>query len=514
MAGWRDTFLRLLDWRVLTLFALGISAGIPLLLIFSTLSIWLREAGIDRADVTFYSWAALGYGFKWVWAPLIDRIPLPGLGRRRSWLLVAQAGVIASLIGMALTDPARAPIAMALFAVALGFASATQDIVIDAYRIEAADEDLQAILSAAYIAGYRAGMLIAGAGALEIAGFLDPGQGYAYEAWRTTYLIMAAAMLIGVATTLFAPEPAGRIDAGGADADGRPFGAPDYARFFLLFLLAVGGFIATYVGLSGAISVVNDALSQALGPLGGFLANTAHMLLTIVGGILVFRAGIALNIAPRSLVVEGYFSPVLDFLQRYGRLAMLILALIAVYRIADVVMGVIANVFYTDLGFEKQEIGRITKGFGLIMTIIGGILGGIMTVRYGVMRIMMLGAALAAATNVLFAVLAGMGPDLWFLAVVIGADNLSAGLASAAFVAYLSALTSVRFTAMQYAIFSSLMLLLPKVIGGYSGAMVDAIGYQAFFITTAVMGLPVLALVWLVGRLAPPKPAASGPNPG
>lgn len=497
---WGSAVAGLADRRVLTLFFLGVSAGLPLLLIFSTLSIWLREAGIPRADITFFSWAALGYGFKWVWAPLIDRLPLPllvpALGRRRGWLLLAQFGIVAALVGMALTDPAEAPVRMAAFAVLLGFASASQDIVIDAYRIEAADEDLQALLSAAYIAGYRVGMLVAGAGALEIAGFLDTGGGYDYGVWRTTYLIMAGAMLIGIATTLSVGEPA-RAQA----PDNSAYGRGDYARFFGLFLLAAAAFVAAFVLLDAPAARIGAALEAALGPLGPFLSAAVRLAAAVGAALAVFILGTRARLAPRDLVIEGYFAPVKAFLEQYGRAALTVLALIAVYRIADVVMGVIANVFYTDLGFEKEEIGRITKAFGLAMTILGGFVGGILTLRFGVAPILMLGAVLAAATNVLFAVLAGIGADTGWLILVISADNLSAGLASAVFVAFLSALTNIRFTAMQYAIFSSLMLLLPKLIGGYSGSMVDALGYQVFFIGTALLGVPVCFLVWRAARL-------------
>jgi PAT family beta-lactamase induction signal transducer AmpG len=201
------------------------------------------------------------------------------------------------------------------------------------------------------------------------------------------------------------------------------------------------------------------------------------------------------------MVESTYVAPFKDFFSRYGRTALLIIALISTYRIADVVMGVMANVFYVDIGFEKQEIGRITKGFGLIMTIVGGFFGGILTIRFGVMRILFLGAVLAAATNLLFAVMAGMGNDIRMLIAVISADNLSAGIASAAFVAYLAGLTNSTFTATQYALFSSIMLLLPKLLAGYSGIVVETVGYSNFFIGTAVMGLPALVLIVLVVRL-------------
>jgi len=184
----------------------------------------------------------------------------------------------------------------------------------------------------------------------------------------------------------------------------------------------------------------------------------------------------------------------------------MLLLLVGLYRISDIVLGVISNVFYQDLGFTKPEIASIVKTFGLFMTIAGGFLGGMLSVRYGVMRILFLGAVLSAATNLLFMLLAGMGHNIPMLYLVISADNLSAGLASAAFIAFLSSLTNIRFTAVQYAIFSSLMTLLPKIIGGYSGSMVDSIGYPGFFLMTALMGLPVLVLILVANRHLTIKP--------
>jgi PAT family beta-lactamase induction signal transducer AmpG len=209
---------------------------------------------------------------------------------------------------------------------------------------------------------------------------------------------------------------------------------------------------------------------------------------------------ITTKLVPKRVITETYLGPFSDFFRRYGKSAFLILALISTYRIADVIMGVMANVFYIDLGFEKQEIGRISKGFGLIMTLLGGFMGGALAVRYGVMKVLMSGAILASASNLLFALLASVGHDITALILVISADNLSAGIASAAFVAYLSSLTSTSFTASQYALFSSIMVLLPKILAGYSGVMVESVGYEMFFIGTAAMGIPVLALIYLVDK--------------
>ncbi|MBK1649334.1 MFS transporter [Rhabdochromatium marinum] len=480
---------------------LGFAAGLPILLIFSSLSLWLREAGVERGAVTFFSWAALGYSFKFIWAPLIDRIPLPlltgWLGRRRSWLLVAQLAVISAIVLMAMNDPSQGRdtlIPMALAAVMLGFSSATQDIVIDAYRIEIAEARMQGVLSAAYIAGYRVGMVIAGAGALYLAAsFGSTADNYSYAAWQLTYLVMAAIMLIGVATTLLVPEPIAKVREDSA------WGGFDYLRLVLVFLVAAGAFVAAFfLGASGF-----TAIKQMLGQdaLLNFLIETLHFGLAILCALLVGWMLVRFGAVDRQMARATWVEPALDFFQRYGlRTALLLLALVGLYRISDIVLGVISNVFYQDIGFSKPEIATAVKTFGVVVSIAGGFLGGLMATRFGVMRILMLGAVLSAVTNLLFIGLAHAGHQLPWLYTTVAADNLAGGLASAAFVAFLSSLTNVSFTAVQYAIFSSLMTLLPKVLGGYSGSMVDAIGYPNFFLFTTLIGVPVLLLVWLAQR--------------
>ena len=504
---WAGTLAAYRQPKVLVMLFFGFSAGLPLLLIFSTLSLWLRDADIDRSTVTYFSWAALGYSFKFVWAPLVDRLPLPWLtlllGRRRSWLLLAQLGVIGAILWMAFTDPSTHLLSMAFAAVLLGFAGATQDIVIDAYRIESAERELQALMASMYIAGYRIGMLVAGAGALKLAVlFGAEGGAYAYLAWQWTYLCMALVMLVGVAATLLVREPPVAAETGSAFR-----GGADYARFLLLFLLVVSVFVLTFfVGREG-LAAGKRLLSGGgyLDPLlSGFLLESLRLAAALLAAWLAGRLALAAGLVRRQVLRETYLDPVLDFFHRFGRTAVLVLLLVGLYRISDIVLGVISNVFYQDMGFSKDQIADITKTFGLVMTLLGGFLGGALSLRYGVMRILFLGALLSAATNLLFLLLAQSGADVPLLILVITADNLSAGIASAAFVAYLSGLTQVAFTAFQYALFSSLMTLLPKLLGGYSGSMVDAIGYPQFFLITAALGLPVLLLIRLVGRLAPP----------
>ncbi len=501
---WQDSLKAFLRPQVITMLFLGFSAGIPLLLIFSSLSLWLIEAGIQRSTVTYFSWAALGYSFKFLWAPLIDRLPVPLLtrilGRRRAWLLIAQSLVITAIVLMAFIDPSRGDhelLLMAFAAILLGFSSATQDIVIDAYRIESAAPELQALLSSTYIAGYRLGMLASGAGALVLASVLGSVKGsYSFEAWHWTYLAMACLMLIGMLTTLMIPEPER------SKLDISRHTTKQYLKFLALFVLCVIVFIGTMVLLSNPVQTAKNTLALYLGlPVSSFILETLRLLvsfLLVSGAIYILSL---FKFVEKELIFESYIDPVKDFFIRYGKvIAIVLLIFIGFYRVSDIVLGVIANVFFQEIGFTKTQIATVVKTFGLFMTIFGGFLGGILAVRFGVMKVLFLGAFLTIATNLLFMLLAKAGNDITLLYLVISADNLSAGLASAAFVAFLSNLTNVSFTAVQYAIFSSLMTLMPKLIGGYSGSIVENIGYSNFFLVASLMGVPVLFLLLYLHR--------------
>jgi len=425
---WADSMMIYLSPNSLRMLALGFAAGLPLLLVLGTLSFRLREAGIDRATIGFLSWVGLAYGFKWAWAPLVDRLPVPLLtpllGRRRSWLLLAQCCVIAGLLGMAASNPQASLTPLVGFALLTAFGSATQDIALDAFRIESAQARLQAVLAASYQTGYRLAMIWAGAGVFWIAAKAEigglPTSTYQDNAWAVAYVAMAVSMAVGMVTVLFSKEP-------------------------------------------------------------------AHVDLPPAHGL-------------RQWLQVAVIAPFGEFISRYRWHAVLLLALIATYRISDIVMGIMANPFYVDMGYSKEEVATVTKLYGVVMTLVGAFIGGTMVLRWGVMKVLMIGAVLSAATNLLFAWLALHGHDVYALIAVVSADNLVSGIASAAFIAYLSSLTNVQYSATQYALFSSLMLLLPKFLAGFSGVAVDAAGYAWFFTGTAMLGVPVLLLVWLASR--------------
>ena len=699
-SGWKSAFTAFLDRRALIMLFLGFSAGIPILLIFSSLSLWLGEAGIDKSAVTFFSWAALGYSFKFVWAPLVDELPVPVLtkllGRRRAWLLIAQLLIICAISIMAFSDPSLGQsylYQMAAGAVLLGFSAATQDIVIDAYRIELAETQMQTVLASTYNAGYRIGMIVAGAGALFLAAYLGTAKGnYIYEAWKWTYLAMASVMLVGIATTLCIREPQ-------VDRVRKEYKRVDYYRLVAVFFVSVVSFVLSYV-YSGKLT---EMLIQLWTIKDSFALFCFEALRFIGSGAVAFMVGsslVKMGAVNKQMAYETWVNPVADFFKRYGvKLALVLLLLIGFYRISDIIAGVISNVFYQDLNFTKEQIAEAVKVYGVIFSLVGGFLGGLLAQRMNIMKLMFVGAILASSTNLIFIGLVKSGQPLndvvinvgeqsfkaqadetgaWAIKVPVeqlqanerltatasfqndtsqpvsvtlpyisqtGAsrvllllpitadnvinqresegsivvrgqylatlaenqsiklsldgqsfdakldkegvfsaaipakqlldsnskklnailmqneraqqhtalnyqvdpaaaksvtldfdlqpinlnkavdgqlevkgkvikeyssnwlyfaiivDNLASGLAGAAFIAFLSSLTSVSFTAVQYAIFSSLMTLTPKILGGYSGTIVSNIGYPNFFLLTTLIGIPILILVVWVAKL-------------
>ncbi|MEW6168316.1 MAG: AmpG family muropeptide MFS transporter [Pseudomonadota bacterium] len=439
--GWLETLRLYAQPRPLAMLFLGFSAGLPFLLVFSTLSAWLREAGIDRTTIGLLSWVGLAYSFKLLWAPVVDRVPIPLLtrafGRRRSWMLLAQIALIAGLAAMAHGDPAQRLAMLAVLAVCVAFASATQDIAIDAWRIESAPLSMQGTMAATYQLGYRVGLLMATAGALWLAGELD---------WRAAYLAMAGLVCIGLVTTLVIAEPQVQVNRDTALREQR----------------------------------VID-----------FLEDKAHW--------------------PRPLRhAGGWFigavvCPLVDFFARNGvRTGVLILAFIGTFRLTDYTMGVMANPFYLDVGYTLQEIAIVAKGYGVVASIVGVLAGGFGVARLGLIRALTVGGVLVILSNLAFATLAFTDePGLLGLALVVSGDNFAYNFAGTAFIAYLSGLTNIAYTATQYALFSSLFSLPGKLLMGASGFVVDRFGYPLFFLYTSALGVPALLLIGWLARRAP-----------
>ena len=488
---WREAFATYASPSALALLLLGFAAGLPMVLVFSTLSVWLREAGVARETIGYASLIGLAYAFKWVWSPLLDqwRLPLLGrLGRRRSWLALSQLLVALGLVGMALFDPQTHLAWLIAVAVLVAFASATQDIALDAYRLEIAEDTHQAALAACYTTGYRVAMLLATAGALFVAeGFGSVAGAYLYPAWASTYLLFALLMLPGLFTTLWMKEPPVPVQTQQAAARyGLTHQLVSVLVLIVLLISVPAMFTQFYRSDVHGMLLSKVTLLDLFREDRAFLRAALYTVLTLLCLSSLGRRGLA-----------PVLTPISDFIHRYRWQALILLGLIATYRMSDTVMGVMANVFYIDLGFTKDQIASVSKLFGLVMTLFGAGVGGLLIVRFGILPILFLGGLASAATNLLFAMLSGMGPNLQMLVVTISVDNFSGGLATAAFVAYLSSLTNLQFSATQYALLSSIMLLLPRLIGGYSGVMVERLGYADFFLVTALIGIPTLLLIGL-----------------
>ena len=412
--AWINIFSHLKNKKLLTMFLLGFSAGLPLLLVITTLSAWLRDENIVRSTIGFFGWVTIFYGLKFLWAPLIDSIKLPlihnVLGKRRSWLLLTQLLICLFLYLLATISPTGdSLVAFAICALFVSFFSASQDIVVDAYRIEIAPIELQGILTAGYQFGYRVAILVSGAGALYIA------DSYT---WEISYKIMSSLMLIGIITTLMSSEP-------------------DEHR----------------------LKVDNSS----------------------------------------NLIAAVFWAPIRDFFSRYKN-AILILIFIGVYRLSDLSMAVMANPFYLDIGFTLSEIATVTKVFGIAMTLIGAFIGGIIILRYGVSKPLFYGSIMIASTTLMFVVQSIFGNDMNLFILTIALDNFTGGFAGTVFIAYLSSLTDPKYTATQYALFSSLMLVPGKFLSGFSGLVVDSFGYLELFLISASLGIPAIIISYYLNN--------------
>ena len=468
--------------RVFIMLLLGFSAGLPNLLIFDTLTTWLRESGLTLEVIGVFALATLSYSLKFVWAPLIDRtaVPLltPLLGHRRAWMLVTQGVIIFGLWSISTLNPSNALIAVAGFAALVGFFGATQDIVIDAWRIEAADDSRHGAMAAAYQLGYRVAMIVAGAVPLVLADLYN---------WNLSYAVMAALMGIGIAGVLFAPrEKAHSIRAiPVGDLPSRP----KLEIFEWIARLAVIAVAAMFLGsgLTGQSAPLNALFGLfGLGPDGK--AAVAAALAAKPEGVYLQFALVLMGLAvmvmacwplpgtktrPGAYLAGSFGQPLADFYRRFSGVATLILALICVYRLADFVLNIMPP-FYIDLGFSKTELAEVRKVFGVIMTSLGVIIGGWSVAKLGLIRTMVIGAFMSPVSNLIFAWLATQGHSLSALTVAIGVDNVSSGYAGTALIAYMSSLTSIGFTATQYALFTSLYALPGKLIATQSGRIVEA----------------------------------------
>lgn len=433
--SWRQAWAVYTRPTVMRMLLLGFAAGLPFMLVFSTLTAWLRSEGVSRTAIGFFAWVGITYSIKVLWAPVVDRVRVPlltvWLGQRRSWMLAAQLTILLGLAGMAFTDPLSQLTQLALLAVLVAFASATQDITIDAFRIESDEVRFQAALAGTYVLGYRLALLATGAGAL----FLADQVG-----WTLAYLAMAALMLIGVFAVAISPEPS----------------SPD------------------------RLNIENEPL--------------------VIG----FRQRTRLRGLPADLIawiLGAVVAPFVDFIRRFRWLALPILALIGLYKASDLSMAAMANPLYLDVGYTLSQIGAVSGLFGVVMTISGGLVGGLMVARFGLMPMMLVGAVGIAATNLLFAWLATQQPVIWALTLTIAGDNFFVGFSATVFIAWMSGLVSRRYTATQYALFSSLMTLPGKFLGGPSGWIVDQAGYVFFFFYASALGIPAMLLViYLMSR--------------
>ncbi|MFP4208618.1 MAG: AmpG family muropeptide MFS transporter [Wenzhouxiangella sp.] len=433
--SWREAWAVYTRPTVLRMLLLGFSAGLPFMLVFSTLTAWLRTEGVSRTAIGFFAWVGITYSIKVLWAPVVDRVRLPlltvWLGQRRGWMLAAQLVILLGLSGMGLTDPLTDLTQLAVLALLVAFASATQDITIDAFRIESDEVEFQAALAGTYVLGYRLALLATGAGAL----FLADAAG-----WTVAYLTMAGLVVVGMLAVAVSPEPS----------------SPE------------------------RLDIETEPL------------------------VIAFRQRTRLNGLAADLgawILGAVVAPFVDFLRRFRWLALPILALIGLYKASDLSMAAMANPLYLDVGYSLSQIGAVSGLFGVVMTISGGLIGGVMVARFGIMPMLLAGAIGIALTNLAFAWLATMQPVLWALTITITGDNFFVGFSAAVFIAWMSGLVSRRYTATQYALFSSLMTLPGKFLGGPSGWIVDQAGYVFFFFYASALGIPAMLLVtWLMMR--------------
>ena len=463
----------------LVMVALGFAAALPYFLVFDTLSAWFRASGLALEVIGVFSLVTLISSFKFLWAPLVDRTEVPvltaRLGHRRSWMLVCQAAIILGLWLIAGSDPTVSLGRIALFAFFVGFSSATQDIAIDAWRIEAAETSKQGAMAAAYQWGYRVGIIVAGA----VPFLLATSYG-----WNFSYAVMAALMGIGVLAVFAAPREAQHVIRPIRTEGIKPAPLREAVEWAIrLALLATGALImgsglaanATVLGRVLAAFGATGARDEALRLWTGEARVWIQFGAVVVGILIIAIATLPLpsvRTRPGVYLYSALGDPLRDFFARYRATGALILALICLYRVPDFVMNIM-NPFYLDVGYTLVEIAEIRKFFGVFMTMLGTFLGGVAVVRYGMMPALLVGAFAGPVSNLLFIWLAFQQHSLWSLFVAIGLDNVAGGFAGTCLIAYMSSLTSAGFTATQYALFSALYALPGRIIASQSGRIVE-----------------------------------------
>lgn len=504
--GWRDVLRGLRQRKVAVMLLLGLSAGLPFMLVGNTMGLWLREGGTELTAIGFLSWVGIMYSMKFLWAPIIDKVDVPVLGRllghRRSWMLVAQAVVAIGLFGMALITPQGGLVAFASLALVAAFASATQDIVIDAWRIESADDsEGLALLTSAYQLGYRFALLLTDAWILVIAAKIG---------WIASYELIAGLMVLGMIAVLFARESR-------KPQVGPVVALPD-PRAGVLGVsdaMVVRWLLALMLGVSSIAYMIAAHNFWGKGWDLGDLAFAVGVPAVIWLLIRPARNGTVVRdatwsrplVRPMLRFFDATVGPLLMFFREHGKAAFLMLLAISLYRLPDFVMGPMANPFYIDVGISKETVGVVRGTVGWVATTIGIVAAGLSVLRLGFVTTLMIGAVVGPASNVAFAYLAWYSADTDAFSVVMAIDNFSQGFAGVALIGYMSSLTSLGYTATQYALLSSFYAMPGKFLKGLSGAAVDGLAkshalldaYAIFFIGTALIGIPALLLCfWLV----------------
>ncbi|MFM2045474.1 MAG: hypothetical protein RLY86_4050 [Pseudomonadota bacterium] len=471
---------------------LGFSSGLPYLLSFATLSLRLAQSGVEVVLIGFLAWISLVNNLKFLWAPVLDRYAAPGMGRsagrRRGWVVLCQMGVAASLAGLAVTDPAAGLLPVALLALLTVFWSASQDVAIDAWRIELARDEAEAgLLAAAHLWGYRGAMVAGGGGTLYLAGSFG---------WEPAYLAAAGAMGLLATAVLLLPTPR----AVGVQAVARPAWR-DKAGGVLVALLAMAAVSLVILAIGRAVPELAQLLGIATDRRDVALRVAALALLPFLAATLAIqrirRDGTETRWG-RAATTAG----VIEFLHRFGWAALLLLAFTALFRLGDLVMGAIGKTLYAHLGYTAQTVGAVEGTIGLAAAMTGVALGGLSTGRLGPRTALLLGGGLAAAGNLAFAWLALSPVETWRLALAVGLDGFGGGVASAVFIVFLAGLTCRRHAGTQYALLSSFAFLVPQLVAGSSGLVQASVGYAGFFAGTAALALPALLLVPLVVRIA------------